>query len=85
MLSLQKKMNIEEIKLQEELPQKGIDISFLVIVSHAIILGIKHYIVEPMENTIIKMFKDMVIKTTKIIIIKRIETIIHSLHYKIQC
>jgi hypothetical protein len=64
-------MNIERIQLQEELPQKGINISFLAIVSLAIILGIKHYIVELMENTIIKMFKDMVIRTTRIIIIKR--------------
>jgi hypothetical protein len=83
MLSLQNKMNIEGIQLQEELPPKGINISFLAIVSHAIILGIKHYIVEPIKNTIIKMFKYMVIRTTRNIIINRIETIIHSLHYKI--
>jgi hypothetical protein len=43
-------MNIEGIQLQEELPQKGINISFLDIVSLAIILGIKHYIVELMEK-----------------------------------
>jgi hypothetical protein len=83
LLSLQKKINIEGIKLQDEIPQKGINISFLSIVSLAIILGIKHHIVKLMENTIIKMFKYMVIRTTRIIIIKRIETIIHSLHYKI--
>jgi hypothetical protein len=72
-------MNIEGIQLQEELPQKGINISFLDIASLAIILGIKHYIVELMERTIIKVFKDMVIRTTRIIIIKGIETIIHFL------
>jgi hypothetical protein len=76
-------MNIEGIQLQEELAQKCTNISFLAIVSLAIILDIVHYILEPMENTIIKMFKDMVIRTIIIIIIKRIETIIHSLHYKI--
>ena len=76
-------MNIKGIQLQEELPQKGINISFLAIVTLAILLGIKHYIVEIMENTLIKMFKDMVIRTTRIIIIKRIETTIHFLHYNI--
>jgi hypothetical protein len=76
-------MNIKGIQLQEELPQKGINIYFLAIVSLAIISVIKHYIVELMERIIIRMFKDMVIRTTRIIIIKRIETIIHSLHYNI--
>jgi hypothetical protein len=56
-------MNIEGIQLQEELPPKGINISFLAIVSLAIILGIKHYIVELVERTIIRMFKYIVIRT----------------------
>ena len=76
-------MNIERIQLQEELLQKGINVSFLAIVSLAIILGIKHYIVELMDNTIIKMFKYMIIRTTRRLILKKIETIIHSLHYNI--
>jgi hypothetical protein len=65
-------MNIEGIQLQEELPPKVINISFLAIASLAIILGIKHYIVELMERTIIKVFKKMVIRTSRIIIIKGI-------------
>jgi hypothetical protein len=77
-------MNIEGIQLLEELLRKGINISFLAIVSLAISFGINHYIVEPMERTIIRVFKDMVIRTPRIIIIKRIKTIINSLHYKIK-
>jgi len=76
-------MNTDGIQLQKELPAEGINISFLDIVSLAIILSIKHYIVELIESTIIKMFKDMVIRTTRIRIFKKIETTIHSLHHKI--